>query len=448
MRLENYSGGIEELISKIANIRTWTYISNQSNWIANSEYWQEKTRDIENKLSDHLHTNLTNRFIDFSASYFVKTKLRGEEPTVEIDYNKSIQLNGQNYGYINGFDLKLNNITDSNSLFSLFHVKKSIRLMIEDKINNFLKAPGDSINFGNIQQIQLNEEVNIFWGDEPIGKLKKGANIFSPKVEIHNTEFLEADKKILVIKKLQEWTDAKITTILKPISDQIQETVSSEVRAIAFNIFNALGVMLINEHVNIIKKITEVDKSSISKMGIRVGAKFFFMPNLLKKEAMELNAMLWKIFNGFSEKKPYPLPKDGRVSFTPNVSMPESYWSAVGYVLINKFAVRIDVFEKIFFLARQKFKSGPFLESAELMNPIGCNSEQLTNILSFCGFENITLEGEKKIFFYVQKKQKKAEKSSKKNKKKIIKKHYKELIKRKEKKTDLNSPFAVLQKLL
>ena len=448
MRLENYSGGIEELICKIANIRTWTYISNQSNWIANSEYWQEKTRDIENKLSDHLHTNLTNRFIDFSASYFVKTKLRGEEPTVEIDYNKSIQLNGQNYGYINGFDLKLNNITDSNSLFSLFHVKKSIRLMIEDKINNFLKAPGDSINFGNIQQIQLNEEVNIFWGDEPIGKLKKGANIFSPKVEIHNTEFLEADKKILVIKKLQEWTDAKITTILKPISDQIQETVSSEVRAIAFNIFNALGVMLINEHVNIIKKITEDDKSSISKMGIRVGAKFFFMPNLLKKEAMELNAMLWKIFNGFSEKKPYPLPKDGRVSFTPNVSMPESYWSAIGYVLINKFAVRIDVFEKIFFLARQKFKSGPFLESAELMNPIGCNSEQLTNILSFCGFENITLEGEKKIFFYGQKKQKKAEKSSKKNKKKIIKKHYKELIKRKEKKTDLNSPFAVLQKLL
>ena len=53
-----------------------------------------------------------------------------------------------------------------------------------------------------------------------------------------------------------------------------------------------------------------------------------------------------------------------------------------------------------------------------------------------------------KILLYVQKKQKNAEKSSKKNKKKIIKKHYKELIKRKEKKTDLNSPFAVLQKLL
>ena len=42
IRLDEYSGGIEELTSKIANIRTWTYISNQLNWIENSQYWQKK----------------------------------------------------------------------------------------------------------------------------------------------------------------------------------------------------------------------------------------------------------------------------------------------------------------------------------------------------------------------------------------------------------------------
>ena len=57
--------------------------------------------------------------------------------------------------------------------------------------------------------------------------------------------------------------------------------------------------------------------------------------------------------------------------------MPTSYWSAIGYICIDNFAVRIDVFERIFFLARQKFKSGPFLESADLMNPIGCNSHTI-----------------------------------------------------------------------
>ena len=97
IRLDDYSGGIEELTSKVANIRTWTYISNQSNWIENCQYWQEKTRYIENSLSDHLHTSLTNRFVDFSASYFVDALTGGKEPTIEIDCNRSIKLNGQNY---------------------------------------------------------------------------------------------------------------------------------------------------------------------------------------------------------------------------------------------------------------------------------------------------------------------------------------------------------------
>ena len=115
------------------------------------------------------------------------------------------------------------------------------------------------------------------------------------------------------------------------------------------------------------------------------------MPNFLKKNAMELKALLWRVFNDMSETAPYPLPKDGRVSFDSDILMPKSYWLAIGHVYIENFAVRVDVFERIFFLARQKIKFGPFIESSDLMNPVGCNSQQLINILSFCGFDNIIL---------------------------------------------------------
>ena len=207
-RLENYKGGIEELSIKIATIRTWTYITNQSNWIKNYQFWQEKTQDIENNLSDYLHTSLTNRFVDFSASYFFDTKIRGEKPVITVDENKSIKLNGQNYGYINGFDLELNK-SNLKSLFSLTHVKKSVRSMIKEKINIFLQAPSDSINLGDIRSFRINEPVNIYWGDEPVGKLMKGINIFSPRVEALSSNFLESDKKILITKKLQQWLENK-----------------------------------------------------------------------------------------------------------------------------------------------------------------------------------------------------------------------------------------------
>ena len=457
-RLENYKGGIEELSIKIATIRTWTYIANQSNWIKNHQFWQEKTHNIENNLSDYLHTSLTNRFVDFSASYFTDTKMRGEKPIITVDENKSIQLNGQNYGYINGFDLELN-ISNLKSLFSLTHVKKSIRSMIDEKISIFLKAPPDSINLGDIHSLKISDPVNIFWGDEPIGKLVKGVNIFAPKVEALRTKFLESDKKIFITKKLQQWVENKISVILKPIAEEIDQTISSEVRAIIFNVYNKLGTMLIGDHDNTIKNMTEHDKAAISRIGLRIGVKFFFVPNLLKKHPMELNALLWKVFYERNDDCAYPLPTDGRVSFTTETKIPDTYWSAIGYHCLNNFAIRIDVFERIFFLARQKIKYGPFIESSDMMNPIGCNSDQLKNIMQYCGLESLNLGDNKKLFFFKLKKHKKPIKKISDKKKSVIKIKNKPIAKiaktktkkitgKKEIKADPNSPFAVLEKLL
>ena len=233
----------------------------------------------------------------------------------------------------------------------------------------------------------------------------------------------------------------------------MDKTDSSNVRSIAFNLFNFLGTMTTDNYQSEIKNFTAENKSSLSKLGIRIGAKFFFIPNFLKKNAIELNATLWKVYNNSNEENLYPLPKDGRVSFTSNIHMPESYWLAIGCICLEDFAVRVDVFERISFLARKKIKSGPFLESPELMNPIGCNSQQLSNILLFCGFDSISLSNDKKIFFLKQKTQKKYTKKTKnitklvKNRK-VTKKNNKELLKKKQIKADPNSPFAVLQKLL
>ena len=96
----------------------------------------------------------------------------------------------------------------------------------------------------------------------------KGKNIFSPKAEVINTELLESDKKILIRKKLQEWLDKKIITILKPFFDDIDETTSSETRAIVFNVYNSLGTMLINEHSNTIKNFLNTSYNKLNEKRI------------------------------------------------------------------------------------------------------------------------------------------------------------------------------------
>ena len=98
LKLENYSGGIDELSRKISNIRTWTYISNQSDWLKDKLYWQEKTRDIEDNLSEYLHESLTNRFIDISISHFIKLLIL----TLDLNnYSLSKKINFKILIYVN-----------------------------------------------------------------------------------------------------------------------------------------------------------------------------------------------------------------------------------------------------------------------------------------------------------------------------------------------------------
>ena len=174
-------------------------------------------------------------------------------------------------------------------------------------------------------------------------------------------------KKKIISNKLQEWIDNKIKVVLKPLKDNVQkDIISGDVRSITFNLFNSLSSMPVDNYLNEIKNLTDENKSIISKLGIRIGVKFFFIPSFMKKNAIELNSLLWRIFHNNNLSGKIPLPKDGRVSFVSEVSMPDDYWFAIGYLCINNFAVRIDVFERIFFLVRKRIEFGPFLESSEL----------------------------------------------------------------------------------
>ena len=98
-----------------------------------------------------------------------------------------------------------------------------------------------------------------------------------------------------------------------------------------------------------------------------------------------------------------------------------------------------------FHLARQKLKYGPFIESPDLMSPLGCGSDQLSDIMKFCGYGVFRLGDEKKMYFFTNNKApKKNTKEKATSKKNVIKKNKKTKLT----KADPNSPFAILEKLL
>ena len=70
--LNKLEGNVDSLSNRIANVRTWSYVSNKVNWVENQDYWVERTKLLEDILSDRLHEELTKSFIDKRASILAR----------------------------------------------------------------------------------------------------------------------------------------------------------------------------------------------------------------------------------------------------------------------------------------------------------------------------------------------------------------------------------------
>ena len=106
----------------------------------------------------------------------------------------------------------------------------------------------------------------------------------------NNENVIEVGGKVILsfdlrYKEYLKWRDENPDLEQQLIDDLEQEITSSDLRSITFNLFNSLGTMPVNNFLDDIRKLTGEKKSIISKLGIRIGAKFIFMPNLMKKNA-------------------------------------------------------------------------------------------------------------------------------------------------------------------
>ena len=61
--IARYEGDIDVLTQRLAAVRTWSYLSQKSNWLTNAAGWRERTRLIEDRLGDTLHQRLLERFV-------------------------------------------------------------------------------------------------------------------------------------------------------------------------------------------------------------------------------------------------------------------------------------------------------------------------------------------------------------------------------------------------
>ena len=106
-RLCRLDGDIETLMARLAWIRTWTYVSFRSAWLQRPRYWQERTRELEDRLSDSLHEQLTERFVDRVGRTLGRVAGTSLKEDAVLGADDSLRLGGTCVGRVEGFRLIL-----------------------------------------------------------------------------------------------------------------------------------------------------------------------------------------------------------------------------------------------------------------------------------------------------------------------------------------------------
>ena len=90
--IDRTEGDVETLLARIAHIRTWTYVAHRSGWLADPAHWQQRTRAVEDRLSDTLHERLTEQFVERGAA--VVSRISPEGAVVEVAEDGEVRVQG------------------------------------------------------------------------------------------------------------------------------------------------------------------------------------------------------------------------------------------------------------------------------------------------------------------------------------------------------------------
>ena len=376
--LEKDHGNIDLLSHRLSNVRTWSYVSNKKNWVENSDYWVQLTKNIEDKLSDKLHEELTKSFIDKKISILSRSLKQDLILKTEINEKNEIFIDGQLFGELKGLKFLIE-LTSKTLDTDIKSIKKAARKGVNEELN---KRVNEIIKN---QKISVNSNSKIIWKNEPIGRLKKGHDYLNPEIEVIADEAMDLDAKIKLETFLKDWFGKYINEILGDLINLTKKKITNQyLRALIFQLYEKNGVIMRKEIDEIVKLIPTEERKKLWGMGIKIGRYHVYLPKMLKPKAVEFRISLWEIF--FNPTKSQEIPKFG-LNFLVNKNFEKNFLLLCGFEKFKDYFVRIDILEKLFIKILDNSKDRKFKINSEMMNLLGCTKEDFYKLMTYMDYK-------------------------------------------------------------
>ena len=389
--LDKLDGNIDSISNRIANVRTWAYVSNKVNWVENQDYWVERTKSLEDKLSDKLHDELTKSFIDKRASVLARGLKQDVIFNTKIINNKKVVIDDQFIGELKG--LKLDLYLKAEALDTdIKSLKKAARQSLSSEFQNRIKQ------IISTESIELKDDFKIYWREFPIAKLLPGKDYLKPELNLIIDDMIETieQKKLQIF--LEKWINKKIHLILKSLIDlKNSKDNKSTIRALSYQLYENNGVVKREEVLEYIKVLDQKERKILRDIGVKFGRYHIYLYRLLKPEAVSLRLILWKNF--YQKHFDFKPPTFGLNFLESKKSLNKNFMLICGFEKFDNFFVRIDILERLFvqIINSNPEKKNEIKLKPEMLNLLGCSKDNFLILIKKMNYK--TYQKEKEFYF-------------------------------------------------
>lgn len=384
--LDRDDGDLDAVQQRLANVRTWTYAANRGDWLKDPTHWQERTRTIEDKLSDLLHERLTQRFIDRRTSALLRGLKREDVALTGVEENGDVTVEGHYVGKIEALTFRADPRADGLAERALRNaVLRALRPEVARRLWRIAGAEDEAFT--------LSDDGVIRCDGEAIASLMKSANPLSPRAALIGGELGPDDAQERARARVEVWLSAEAKDALAALS-VLEAALSSGAlkglaRGLAFRLTEARGVLDRKAVAQDVAALSVAERRALKAQGVRFGAFSLFLPALVKPRAARLFALLHHAATG----EALFLPPPSAVSLQLNPAIPAASYGAAGFRAAGPRAVRVDALERLSDAIRElrdaagEAAKGEFPAKPELAAILGIPARELEPVLSGLGFK-------------------------------------------------------------
>jgi ATP-dependent RNA helicase SUPV3L1/SUV3 len=311
LRLARYEGDMHVLMDRLSAVRTWTYVTHQSGWLASPGELQARTRELEDKLSDALHERLLERFVEPSER---RRKSAGSaRPSGSAGYHPFASLAA----------LALPSHEGGQAKTRVSWVERLIGAQFDE--------------------LSLDRRGQLTFEGERVARLTRGQTLLRPGLRLLLPEWVEPGASSRIERRLIAHTRDLVTYLLAPLALTVSD--SAPLRGLAYQLEQGLGCVQKHQARPQLEALSAEQRALIAEREVVVGRQTVYAAPLLAPQRLVAREALCKAWVGQDDPCASLSTEALYAKAPPRVDRELAL--ALGFVVLATWVVRCDVLERL-----------------------------------------------------------------------------------------------------